>query len=431
VDTYEINEWQECFIPKASLSVRDRLLVEQLGGEAGRVDLDELKDGIRVRARSWIGVLRFESFEIRIRPKLAGNYLNLIDLLAYTTGFTGLRRNIGKRLLQEESTGGLLDLIAQLFVVACGTLVNNGLLYDYITRDGALPVLRGRLLMREQITQRAGRLDLLECRFDEHSTDITENQLLALALSICTRCVKDHQVRLSVNRLAALFDSLCQVDKLNLNDARHLIYHRLNQHYQEAHQLAWLLIDGMGIKDLYAAKELRSFAFLINMDPVFERFVWKLIEYALGGTKLQVYYQKHDRSILWNALANRSYANIIPDLLIQSMDDRQQRFVVEAKYKRYDLRKISPEDIYQNFLYAYAYGGITQPQALLIHPTEGKTTLHTHLQVRTGGISSATIYALGIEIPEALTLAKAKQAYELKQLLFGEIPELYIFASTT
>lgn len=431
MNLFELDEWKEKVIPNVGLSTQDRRLVDQLGGEAGRVDIDDLRDGVRVRARSWIGVLHFNDFEVHIKPKLAGDYLNLIDLLAYTTGFSGLRRNIGQRLLQAETGGGLFDLLVQLLVLACGALINGGLLYDYVIEEGSLPVLRGRLLMREQINRHASRFDLLECRFDEHSTNIAENQILAFALKMCAPHVTDTQVRLAVNRLLAIFDSLCQVDPLNLEDARHLVYHRLNQHYKEAHQIAWLLIDGMGIKDLYAVRNLHSFAFLINMDPVFERFVWKVVVQALSETDFQVHYQKHDRSILWNAFTNRSYANIVPDLLIQSVIDPQRRIVIDAKYKRYDLRKISPEDIYQSFLYAYAYGGRTKPYALLIHPSEGKTNLHTHLQVRTGeAATDATIYALGIEIPKALALANNQQVYELNQLLFAEIPEFSAFTTT-
>jgi 5-methylcytosine-specific restriction enzyme subunit McrC len=427
-----VPEWKECFIPNVSLSTRDRQLVEQLGGEVGRVDVDELKDGIRVRARSWIGVLRFEHFEVHIKPKLAGDYLNLIDLLAYTTGFHGLRRNIGQRFLQAETMGGLYDLLVQLLTMACETLVNGGLLYDYITEEDPLPVLRGRLLEREQINRYPGRIDLLVCRYDEHSTNIIENQILAFALKICARYVTDTQIRLAINRLVAIFDALCETRTLDLKDARLLTYHRVNQHYQEAHQLAWILLDGMGIKDLFAIRELRSFAFLINMDPVFERFVWKIVEQALVGTSTRVYYQKHDRSILWNALTNRSYASIIPDLLIQSSISPHQRLVIDAKYKRYDLRKISPEDIYQNFLYAYAYNDLTEskPSALLIHPVEGKTVIHTHLQVRGNeAISGAAIYALGIEIPVVLALVKSQQVEILKQLLFGGMPEFSTFTA--
>jgi 5-methylcytosine-specific restriction enzyme subunit McrC len=423
---YEVAEWKDCFIDKASLSAQDQRLARQLGGEAGRVEIEELKDRVRVRARSWIGVLRFEQFEVHIKPKLAGNYLNLIDLLTYTTGFHGLRRNIGQRFLEAKPNGGLFDLIVHLFVIACEALVNGGLLFDYVTEEGPLPVLRGRILVREQFNRHSGRIDLLECRYDEHSTNIIENQILAYALKMCARYISDAQIHLAVNRLAAVFDALCERSTLDLDDARNLTYHRLNQHYQEAHQLAWILLDGLGIKDLYTIRELRSFAFLIDMDKVFERFVWKIVNQALERTTLQVHYQKHDRSILWNTLTNKPYASIIPDLLVQSSLYPQRRLVIDAKYKRYNSQKITPGDIYQNFLYAYAYSdpAQAQPTALMIHPAEGKTAVHTHLHVKIGtGTGGATIYALGLEIPIALALAREKHGDELRQLLFGEIPE--------
>ena len=45
-------------------------------------------------------------------------------------------------------------------------------------------MLRGRLMMREQYLRRFGRIDVLECRFDDYDADIPENQLLAAALGV-------------------------------------------------------------------------------------------------------------------------------------------------------------------------------------------------------------------------------------------------------
>jgi len=38
------------------------------------------------------------------------------------------------------------------------------------------------------------------------------------------------------------------------------VYNRLNEHYREAHALAWLILDGLGIEDLYTGGAHRTFA---------------------------------------------------------------------------------------------------------------------------------------------------------------------------
>ena len=411
LDCISLAEWQEVHLPGRSLSPKDRELAAQLGGEAGRVDIDELRDGLRVCARSWVGVLRFESFEVRILPKLAGGNLGLVEMLAFTSGLNALRRNKGQRLLQTDPDGGLFDLLALLLAEACERLVNGGLLYDYITLEGDLPVLRGRLLVESQIRRRLGRVDRLECRYDEHSTDILENQLLSAALQVCAHRVTHPDVRRQVRRLSAIFAGLCQTETLDLRSARQsLVYHRLNQHYAEPHQLAWLILDALGIDDLFAAGPAHSFAFLLDMNLLFQQFIERYLEWTLRGSGLRLHAQRRDRSILYDLTRSQPYATVIPDLLLEN-PATGAHLPIDAKYKCYDDGKVSNADIYQAFLYAYAYqGGEERPRALLIYPSKQPSALRTDLQVRNSMQRvGAEVQVVGVNIGEALESIKSPE----------------------
>jgi len=52
-----------------------------------------------------------------------------------------------------------------------------------------IPVVRGRLLVQKQILKRFGRIDRLECRYDEYLTDTVENRILLAALAACAKKV--------------------------------------------------------------------------------------------------------------------------------------------------------------------------------------------------------------------------------------------------
>ena len=48
------------------------------------------------------------------------------------------------------------------------------------------------------------------------------------------------------------------------------------------------------------------------------------------------------------------------------------RVAVDAKYKLYDQRKLDSGDVYQGFLYAYAFSGageLAVPTAVLLYPS--------------------------------------------------------------
>ena len=163
---FEIAEWETLQIDGEVLTPSDQRLKEELeSGEEGRLLVDELRTGVRVTARSWVGIVRFERFEVRVVPKLAGNNIGLVEMIEFATGLDSLRRSSSARSLHAEGTG-LFDLIALLLAEGTELILRGGLLADYVEREDELPVLRGRLLGDQQMLRRFGQVDRLVCRFD-------------------------------------------------------------------------------------------------------------------------------------------------------------------------------------------------------------------------------------------------------------------------
>lgn len=408
----ELAEWQSRSIPGAILSDADRRLSRELQShEDRRLTVEEMRDTVRITARSWVGVVRFEQFEVCIVPKLAGNALGLIQMLKFASGLESLSRASSRRTIATKGLG-LFDLVALLLAEACDQILRGGILSDYVEREEDLSVVRGRLLGDQQVLRQFGRIDRLNCRFDEHEQDIPENQLLAFALSHCASRVRDAAVRRRVRMLRGIFQDVCRADTLDVSAARaNLVYHRLNERYRDAHTLAWLVLDGLQVTDLLAPGATNSFAFMIDMNMLFEVFVYRLIDRLCRLASLQVHYQRRDPSIILNMATMRSYARVIPDLLVEPITgDRSVRVPVDAKYKLYDERKLDSSDVYQSFLYAYAYGphhGPNPPTAVLVYPSSYGSTRATHLCVRnTQGIAAAELLALGVSIPGALAEVK-------------------------
>lgn len=351
--------------------------------------------------------MRFERFEVRVVPKLAGNNIGLVEMIEFATGLDSLRRSSSARSLHAEGTG-LFDLIALLLAEGTELILRGGLLADYVEREDELPVLRGRLLGDQQVLRRFGQVDRLVCRFDEHEQNIAENPLLAAALSRCSTRVTHDSVRRRVRRLLAIFQEACRPDDLDLEGIRHrMTYHRLNEHYRNPHALAWLILDGLGTRDVLVTGETNCFAFLIDMNRLFEMFVFRLVDTLLAGSAMRVHYQRADRSIILNASTGQPYARVVPDILVErSAADSTARLAIDAKYKLYDERKLSSSDVYQSFLYAYAYGvtgGPALPAALLVYPSSSRSSRAVRLRVRSAqALAAAEILALGLSIPDVL-----------------------------
>ncbi len=414
VKTVELVEWQTIVVPDLELTQADKTwLAKQVETEKVKrfCQFEELKAGLKITTTSWVGVLHLERLRIVVRPKLAGDNLRVMQMLEFTMGLQGLHRlTLPNKLQMGQDQDNLFDLLALLLVEECIQVVKAGLLSDYIQRENTLMVVRGRLLADRQGLKHFGRVDRLECRYDEHETDTPENQLLAIALKICSRYVQDPNIRLAVRKQDAILSEICDASEFNPRMLRQtLVYHRVNEHYRYAHTLAWLILDSLGIQDLFNSGHIGPFAFMLDMNLLFEQFVWRALEKLCRTTGLRVRYQSKNKSILWDAANHRTYRQIIPDLLVEKAADKTPITIpVDAKYKLYDQNKISNSDLYQMFLYAFAYAPAAEPdqlpQALLVYPSASATPLspviiEVHGQV---GQTHARIRGLGLHIPSLL-----------------------------
>ena len=91
----------------------------------------------------------------------------------------------------------------------------------------------------------------------------------------------------------------------------------------------------------------QDFAFLLNMNRLFERFVTRLVEQALPAVLYRVTSQLPYRSVVWNVSSQRPCTNITPDVVVERRGESDCQVAIDAKYKLYDERGFDPSDIYQ------------------------------------------------------------------------------------
>jgi hypothetical protein len=123
-------------------------------------------------------------------------------------------------------------------------------------------MVRGRIEVADLVLRRMGRADFIPCRFDERLQDIPDNQLLAVSLRMCERRVRHAAVRRQIASILPLFDEVCDSSALDLSGGVPAIeYHRLNEHYRTAHDLARLVLAGTSLRAIDRAGRVESHAF--------------------------------------------------------------------------------------------------------------------------------------------------------------------------
>ena len=414
MDIHEIAEWGRLDIEGARPPSGDDLtLARQLRGKADEIGnaegakllLDWSYDGrLRVRARSWVGVVRVAGREIRIVPKHTHGSLGVLTMLRYSSG--ALPEQVHSARTLQEGDRNLLDLVCLLLADQSEMVVRQGVLQDYVEHEEALAALRGRLLADRQMRLRYGQVEAIECRFDELEAGIPENRILAAGLAVAGRVCADAAIKARARRLAAAFAELCSVAEGAADAAEPIEYTRRNKHYAAGHVWARLLLAQHGIHDLYTAGVPRTQAFLLDMNVLFERFIAQVLEDSAIGTPFRVDRQSSTGSIIVDALNRRTYTRVRPDVLVHH-SGRGETYPVDTKYKLYDERRVAPEDIYQAFLYAFAFHpGHGPRQASLVYPSD-RSEMNQQLAVRGSGVTQATIRGVRVNLSELVARATA------------------------
>ncbi|NUK51974.1 hypothetical protein HRW14_17195 [Streptomyces lunaelactis] len=418
----EVREYETRIVDAVSLSDGDRCIVESPHLDS-RLQLRALdRDRLEIRADCHVGVVVLDALEIRVVPKLVGGDLGVLRMVEYVANSTAVRRFDIPRTLDTGGTH-LRDLVCLLLARECESLLSAGPRSDYRARHEALPVLRGRLLPDRQLLHRYGRLDQLECRYDERSTDILDNRLCAAALALAARTATAPGIRSRVRRLAADFRTLCDPGRVDHRQAAaELHYGRHNEYYRPAHRWALLLLNSGGIRDLFSSGPADERVFLLDMNVLFEDFVTCLTGKAVAPLGVTVRAQSRHRGILVHEDTATTHSEVCPDLMLTvGHGPTAWRRPLDVKYKLYADRKLSAPDLYQAFLYSHALSADPRPdttaECLLVYPGPRDTPPRT-VAVRTAaGRLTSRITAHALDVPEVLEALMAnREARVLRQL---------------
>ncbi len=303
---------------------------------------------------SEVGALNLGTLSVEIRPKLPIN--RLLFLLSYA-----MERSrwcdVPFDYAERES---LLEAIVPGFVAQVRRALARGVLQGYRVEEEALPTVRGRLRFDDQIRKRHGRIPPIEVRYDDFTEDIEENRLLKAAIA---RLGRLRLRSVTTRRSLRAFDETLGAVRLVEYDPRRLpeiTWTRLNSRYRPAVELARLILQSTSF-DL-AHGGVRSSAFLIDMNTVFEGFVVTALREELRLSERAFPQGNRSHSL---RLDTASRIRLKPD--ISWWAGSRCRFIGDIKYKRVNVAGILHPDLYQLLAYTIA---ADLPGGLLIYAAD-------------------------------------------------------------
>ncbi|MEO5330399.1 MAG: McrC family protein [Magnetococcus sp. YQC-5] len=312
-----------------------------------------------IQVTSFVGVIRTpQGFHIEVLPKV-GKVIDdgakearqlLLEMLRCLNGFRHIR--IESALLAAAKMP-LMEVFIGEFLQSVEQVVKRGLRSDYVSRQDNLFVLRGKLLVTQQIRQNVCRADKFYTEHDEFTPNRPENRLLHAAL----RRVLSESTTPTNQRLAR---ELCFVfaeipaSTQAAQDFQQIRMDRGLAYYADA--LAWARLILENESPLTGIGHHHAPSLLFPMEMVFEAFVANCLSqqisrsYRLKNTEDYSHYLVGHRDQKWFFLK--------PDMLITKANNNL--FVLDTKWKLLNERLSNSNDKYRleqnDFYQLFTYG---------------------------------------------------------------------------
>ncbi|WP_418179033.1 McrC family protein [Aliarcobacter lanthieri] len=284
-----------------------------------------------LKASKYCGILNFESQDFYILPKISNHNnekdaeqnLNIfIYMLMYAYDVRLSNEQLASCANQKHS---ILEVFVQMFASNLLSELKKGLYKEYILEQDNLPVLKGKYLINENLKYNFIK-NRIYCEYDDFTPNNSLNQFFLYTIKTLQKFVKDKKL---LKQCELIFDEV-EYRQLDINKLENIHFNRQNQRFKKSFEIAILLLRQL-IPNF--SKDKKSFAFLFDMNVLFEKFIARVFKDLDNSVKIQ---------------NKNSFGDLTlkPDIILANQ-------IIDTKYKKLN----SKDDIKQSDkLQAFSYG---------------------------------------------------------------------------
>lgn len=274
---------------------------------------------------------------------------NIYYMLSYA--FQELKRrsyeNIGK-----EDFERVQDLFAEILYRGMSMQLKQGLYREYIELHDTLPVLKGKLDIKETIRNRILQKNVLSCEYDELSENNVFNQILkTTAFILIQEKTVSHPRKVKLKSLMPFLDGVDIIDPFCIR-WNMLRFQRNNQTYKMLMNICFFVLDGMLMTDESGAYKMATFSDE-HMNRLFEKFV--LEYYKIEHKELSA----NSEQIEWDIdIAKSPVIDFLPSMKTDiTLRKAGHCLIIDTKYygsmmqSNFNKQSIHSGNMYQIFTY--------------------------------------------------------------------------------
>lgn len=311
-----------------------------------------------IRFSSYVGVIQISGLTIEILPKadnVPDRYSQvwrrvLIDMLvqSHFMNFTIL----GEAGLHLRR-GSILDIYIGAFLEKVERLCQRGLVKKYRPVTGKINYWKGRPQFAKHLRQHLIHQEKLYAVHQVYDHQHYLNQILWEALRIIPKLTTQPPLITQSLRLIGQFPEFKKgVESKKVWNP--IQFDRHTNRYCHAINYALLLISNFTPDLQYGTHH--SFMLLVNMDALFEAFIYHQIKKVV--TKYELKVSKQVSKTIW------AESKIRPDILVYHKPSGK-KYVIDTKWKKLKTYQPAAEDLRQMFVYNHYFNA---SKGLLLYP---------------------------------------------------------------
>lgn len=311
--------------------------------------------------KNYVGLIEFKSgFQLEILPKIS--YLNSQNKSDEIIKTKTIFKNMLRAMKEFEGRSfnyanldvdrmNIYDIFVNMYLQEVSSLVKKGLKSYYIRVEDNLNIIKGRILINDNISKNSANLTKFYCAFDEYQINRVENRLIKSTLLKFLSMNTSYSNIKIVNQLLPFFEDI--EPSINyLSDFNAVQIDRNMKDYDML--IRWSKVFLLNKSFTSFSGKTTSRVLLFKMDKLFEQFVAKFVKRYAAEKMWRVSAQARGLYLF----DSPSKFSLRPDLLVAKSDG--SLVVLDTKWKSLSDKPnenygISQSDMYQMYAYAKKY----------------------------------------------------------------------------
>ena len=305
---------------------------------------------------SYVGVIQIGGLTIEILPK-ADNSENPDKKRTWRDVLLSMLKvckhiqvdNVSETNLSKKYNS-ILEVYFEMYLNEIESLIKQGLIKKYRRVQSNQNALKGKLIFSQNIQKNLIHKERFYCEHQVYDKDHLIHQILFRGLLILKDLI-NNSLQDKLNRVLFEFQDYQEI-MINKNHFEKLLNDRKTAPYSKAIDIAKMIILNYS-PNLNSGKD-NMLTLLFDMNKLWEEYIYRILQ-KHKPKGYQISYQNSDR--FWN---NKT---IRPDIVITN--EKNEKFVIDTKWKIINATSPSDDDLKQMFTYNLHWNA---EKSMLLYP---------------------------------------------------------------